>query len=151
MTSVLQPEKWRGYAPVAYSKRVDDRSPTASRVLKKNVNISFVKRSRIYLYDRLRITCFSRLYTWTYSILRNIFFVRLIDFHLFIGHVRCILTQRKNSEKFSIHDVRFLFSTVADSLDHATGLEKREMLARLAGNDVSCDVSTSSKEISLSP
>lgn len=29
------------------------------------------------------------------------------------------------------------FSTVADPLDHATGLEKREMLARLAGNDVS--------------
>lgn len=37
----------------------------------------------------------------------------------------------------------FLFLTVADPLDHATGLEKREMLAHLAGNDVSCDVSSS--------
>lgn len=37
----------------------------------------------------------------------------------------------------------FLLLTVADPLDHATGLEKREMLAHLAGNDVSCDVSSS--------
>jgi hypothetical protein len=31
----------------------------------------------------------------------------------------------------------FLCLTVADPLDHATGLEKREMLAHIAGNDVS--------------
>lgn len=33
--------------------------------------------------------------------------------------------------------------TVADPLDHATGLEKKEMLARLAGNDVSGHISSS--------
>jgi len=32
-----------------------------------------------------------------------------------------------------------LFLIVADPLDHATGLEKREMIAHLAGNDVGCD------------
>lgn len=36
-----------------------------------------------------------------------------------------------------------LFLTVAEPLDHATGLEKKEMLAQLAGNEVSCDVSRS--------
>lgn len=50
--------------------------------------------------------------------------------------------REKNFGQFHTYISVFLFLTVADPLDHATGLEKREMLAQLAGNEVSCDIST---------
>jgi len=55
-----------------------------------------------------------------------------------------VLRMVENEKNISInsHVRSFFFLTVADPLDHATGLEKREMLAHLAGNDVSCDVSS---------
>lgn len=33
--------------------------------------------------------------------------------------------------------VQFIITECADSLDHATGMEKRELLAKAAGDDVS--------------
>jgi len=70
---------------------------------------------------------------FTYFALRNIF-CPPIDFKFWLQLIFYYTTKRK------ICHSRLFFLTVADPLDHATGLEKRELLAHLAGNDVSCSL-----------
>jgi len=113
---------------VPCSKHVDGRSPIASRA-RKNVNIIPVTIRNESSVPHI----------FALSTLRNVF-RSSIDFDFQSTAVlRMVENERKkiliNS---SVHSLLIL--TVADPLDHATGLEKREMLAHLAGNDVSCDV-----------
>lgn len=138
---LLHSEKWHGYALAPCSKHVDGGSPIVSRAPKrKNVNIiPETIRRRVVPHTFFTFSCLSAL--------RNVF-RSPIDFDSrSTADVLRTIEREKGGKKISVNSCVCLFLTVADPLDHATGLEKREMLAEIAGNEVSCDVSRSTNTL----
>lgn len=53
-------------------------------------------------------------------------------FTLITEHDNILPNEVQNEEKTKVY---YIFSEMPDPIDHATGLEKKELLAALAGND----------------